>query len=139
MFILHCKGGSVSLDERIAGLQVQNPAAGAVVTFEGRVRNHSEGRDVVSLDYSAYEELALKEGGRVLTEAMERFDIISADAVHHLGELNLGELALWLRVTAAHRRAAFEACSFIIDEIKTRVPIWKKEHYAPGYSRWVAG
>lgn len=142
MFLLHHKddkNDSVSLEGKIASLTPRNLAAGAVVTFEGRVRNHNEGRDVRSLDYSAYDELALKEGNRVLTEAMERFDIFAADAVHHLGKLTLGELALWLRVAASRRAAAFEACTFIIDEIKTRVPVWKKEHYAAGDSRWTTG
>lgn len=110
---------------------------GAIVTFEGHVRNHHQGKKVTRLDYEAYEPLAVKEGRRILEEAYEAFDILAARCVHRVGRLEVGEPAIWIGVSAGHRRAAFQACQFVIDEIKRRVPIWKKEHYADGSSTWV--
>ena len=111
--------------------------AGAIVTFEGRVRNHHKGKTVTRLYYEAYAPLAVKEGRRILEEACEAFDILAARCVHRVGRLEVGESAIWIGVSAGHRRAAFQACQFVIDEIKRRVPIWKKEHYADGSSIWV--
>lgn len=111
--------------------------AGACVTFEGWVRDHQDGRDVDALDYEAYTELALAEGQRVLDEARSRFAIDTAVCVHRVGSLAIGDVAVWVGVTAPHRDAAFAACRYVIDEIKTRVPIWKKEHYADGATGWV--
>lgn len=111
--------------------------AGACVTFEGWVRNHNEGHPVRSLDYEAYAPLAEKEGTRILAEAREKFAILGAVCVHRVGTLALGELAVWVGVTAAHRGAAFDACRYIIDEAKARVPIWKKEHYTDGATLWI--
>jgi molybdopterin synthase catalytic subunit len=110
---------------------------GALVTFEGWVRNHNDGRAVVRLEYECYEALAAKEGKRILAEALGRFDIANARCAHRLGELALGELAVWVGVSAQHRREAFAACQYIIDEVKKRVPIWKKEFYADGDSGWI--
>ena len=113
------------------------PAAGAYATFEGWVRDNNEGRSVNRLDYEAYEALGVKEGERIVAAAMEKFDIARASCVHRLGTLEIGELAVWVGVSAGHRGEAFEACRFIIDEVKHRVPIWKKEHYAQGDSGWI--
>ncbi len=111
--------------------------AGACATFEGRVRGQNEGRAVEGLDYEAYGPLAEKEGGRILSEARGKFRIIGALCVHRTGSLALGDIAVWVAVTAAHRGAAFDACRYIIDEIKARLPVWKKEHYAGGATEWV--
>jgi len=111
--------------------------AGACATFEGRVRNVNEGRSVEALDYEAYGPLAQKEGDRILAEARAKFPILGAACVHRTGSLALGDIAVWVAVTAAHRAAAFEACRYIIDEAKARLPIWKKEHYAGGATEWV--
>ena len=111
--------------------------AGACVTFEGWVRNHNDGQPVQALDYEAYAPLAEKEGARILAEAREKFSILGAVCVHRVGALALGDMAVWVGVTAAHRGAAFDACRYIIDEAKARVPIWKKEHYAGGASAWI--
>ncbi len=111
--------------------------AGAFVSFEGRVRGRNEGRAVRSLEYEAYAKLAEKEGARILAEARQRHPIVSAAAVHRVGHLQIGELAVWVGVTAGHRDAAFAACRYIIDELKARVPIWKKEHYAEGAPAWI--
>jgi molybdopterin synthase catalytic subunit len=111
--------------------------AGACVTFEGRVRDTNEGRSVRALDYEAYGPLALKEGERILEEAAGKFGILWAACVHRTGSLQLGDLAVWVAVAAAHRGAAFDACRYIIDETKARVPIWKREHYANGTTEWI--
>lgn len=111
--------------------------AGACVTFEGRVRDQNGGKGVKSLDYESHETLARKEGDRILGEAREKFPILDAVCVHRTGSLSLGDIAVWIGVTAAHRGAAFEACRYIIDEAKDRVPIWKKEHYADGSTEWI--
>ncbi len=113
--------------------------AGAVVTFDGRVRNMNDGREVVSLEYDAYAELAEKEGESILQEAMRRFGLMEASCVHRTGHLHLGEVAIRVRAVAGHRREAFDACRWILDEVKRRVPIWKKEHYADGESDWLIG
>lgn len=114
-----------------------NPGAGGYASFEGWVRDRNEGMEVTRLEYEAFDELALKEGELILTEARERFTILDAACVHRIGMLEIGELAVWVGVSAAHRDAAFAACRYIIDEIKARLPIWKKEFYANGNSEWV--
>lgn len=111
--------------------------AGAFVSFEGWVRNQNEGRPVLSLEYEAYTELADREGLHILGEAKSKFALLDAICVHRVGHLHLGDLAVWAGVTAAHRGAAFDACRYIIDEIKARVPIWKKEHYQDGATQWI--
>jgi len=112
-------------------------ASGAAVVFEGRVRVENEGREVLALEYEAFGEMARTEGDRVLAEAVERFGVRSAECVHRTGRLELGELAVLVRVMAGHRREAFEACAWIMDQLKARVPIWKKEFYVEGDSGWI--
>jgi len=114
-----------------------DPAAGGFAAFEGWVRDHDEGRAVLGLDYEAFEELAESEGERIVHEALRRHGALRARCVHRLGALAVGELAVWVGVAAPHRAEAFAACRQIIDEIKHRLPIWKKEHYADGDSGWV--
>lgn len=111
--------------------------AGACVTFEGWVRNRNEGQPVLALDYEAYAPLAQSEGERILAEAREKFALLGAACVHRTGHLALGDMAVWVGVTAEHRGAAFDACRYIIDEAKARLPIWKKEHYAGGTTAWI--
>jgi molybdopterin synthase catalytic subunit len=127
--------GSVSPDEPLASLR--DVSCGGYVSFEGWVRNHNEGREVQHLEYEAYESLGIKEGERIISEAKERFAIEHAHCIHALGDLALGDMAVWVGVSSHHRDAAFAACRYIIDEVKYRVPIWKKEHYADGDSGWV--
>ena len=126
---------SISAPERAQSLQ--HAQAGACATFEGWVRNHNEGQAVASLEYEAYAELAEAEGNRILTEAREKFDLLAVEAVHRVGHLQIGDMAVWVGVAAAHRGPAFDACRLIIDELKARVPIWKKEHYVAGASAWI--
>lgn len=110
---------------------------GAYASFEGWVRNHNAERNVEGLRYEAYVAMAESEGGRVVDDALARFDILDARCVHRTGDLAIGELAVWVGVTAGHRDAAFAACRFIIDEVKSRVPIWKHERYAEGEAHWL--
>ena len=111
--------------------------AGAVVCFEGVVRDHNEGRAVRRLAYQAYAPLAEAEGGRIVAQARARFAIERIVCVHRVGELAIGDLAVFVGASAAHRDAAFAACRHVIDEVKRHVPIWKKEHYADGESAWL--
>jgi molybdopterin synthase catalytic subunit len=116
---------------------LRDPRSGASLTFEGRVRNSSDGRTVLALDYEAYAPLAQKEGEKIVAEALGRFQIDGALCVHRTGSLVLGDIAVLVAVASAHRDAAFDACRYIIDEVKERVPIWKREHYADGVTEWV--
>ncbi|MEM7610352.1 MAG: molybdenum cofactor biosynthesis protein MoaE [Pseudomonadota bacterium] len=114
-----------------------NEAAGALVTFEGWIRNHNEGREVRALDYEVYTPLALSEGQRILDAVANDIPILAAHAVHRSGSLQLGGCAVWVGVVSAHRDEAFRACRAIIDQIKLDLPIWKKEYYVEGDSGWV--
>ncbi len=117
--------------------RVADPACGGFVSFEGWVRDENEGQRVLGLDYEAYVDLAVREGERIVAEALRRFGVRHVRCVHRIGALSLGELAVWVGVSAPHRAEAFAACRYVIDEVKHRVPIWKKEHYAGGDSGWV--
>ena len=125
------------LDVARLGADLRDPRAGGHATFEGWVRDHHAGRAVDGLDYEAYGALAEREGERIVAEAMERFDVLAACCAHRVGALAIGDLAVWVGVSAAHRGAAFDACRYIIDEVKQRVPIWKREHYREGYADWL--
>jgi molybdopterin synthase catalytic subunit len=125
------------IDPALLRQAMQSPQCGAFVAFEGWVRDNHLGKTVQALDYQVYRELALGEGERIMHEACARFTIVDARAVHRVGSLALGDLAVWVGVSAGHRDAAFSACRWIIDEIKARVPIWKREHYADGVSEWL--
>ncbi len=116
---------------------LRSQTAGAFASFEGWVRDHNEGRAVQGLHYEAYAVLAETEGERIVEEAMRKFDIVDARCVHRIGELRIGELAVWVGVSAAHRGAAFDACRHIIDEVKSRAPIWKQERYRGGDAGWL--
>lgn len=128
---------STPLDVAALRRGLDDARAGAVLCFEGTVRNHQDGRAVLRLAYQAYAELAESEGRRIVDEAVERFAVERIDAVHRVGDLAIGDVAVWVGVAAAHRDAAFAACRYVIDEVKSRVPIWKKEAYADGESEWL--
>ncbi len=112
-------------------------AAGACVTFEGWVRDDNNGEAVQALEYEAHQAIAEKEGARIVAEAMTRFAVMAVHCEHRVGKLAIGDCAVWVGVSAPHRGAAFDACRYVIDETKARVPIWKKEHYASGATGWV--
>jgi molybdopterin synthase catalytic subunit len=127
----------LAIDAAGAREELRDVGAGGFVAFEGWVRDQNEGQTVRRLEYEAFEALALAEGARILSEAAARFPLKKALCIHRVGSLELGEMAVWVGVSAVHRGEAFTACRYIIDEIKHRVPIWKKEHYLDGDSGWV--
>jgi molybdopterin synthase catalytic subunit len=117
---------------------LQKPEDGAVVVFEGVVRNHSHGKAVRFLEYDAYESMALKKLEEIGSLARKEFEIRDIAIVHRLGHMDIGECSAVIVVTSAHRGPAFEACRFAIDRIKEIVPIWKKEFFEDG-AVWVEG
>lgn len=119
--------------------RIAHPAAGGVAIFEGVVRDHHRGVAVAGLEYSAHAALAAKQGRRILAEAAQRWPLRAAAGVHRLGRLAVGDLAVWIGVAADHRGEAFDACRFIIDEVKRRVPVWKREWRPDGSVAWVDG
>jgi molybdopterin synthase catalytic subunit len=125
------------LDTAALRAALDDHAAGALVVFEGRVRNENDGRAVTSLEYEAYESMCLRHGEAILAAARRRFGVRDVRCVHRVGHLALGDVAVWLGVTDGHREAAFAACRWVIDEIKRELPIWKREHYVDGPAEWV--
>jgi molybdopterin synthase catalytic subunit len=125
------------IDTESARRELLDRGAGGYVSFEGWVRDHNEGQEVTRLEYEAFQALAVKEGERILAEALQRFPIRHAMCIHRVGSLDLTDMAVWVGVSAAHRGEAFDACRYVIDEVKHRLPIWKKEHYRSGDSGWV--
>ena len=125
------------IDTATLRAELLDDRVGGYASFEGWVRNHNEGRDVLGLRYEAYASLAQAEGEKVLDEACAKFDILDVRCVHRVGDLVIGEMAVWVGVSAAHRDAAFAACRYVIDEVKARVPIWKHERYAEGDAGWL--
>jgi molybdopterin synthase catalytic subunit len=110
---------------------------GGFTCFEGWVRDHNEGQQVRQLEYEAFEALGVIEGERIIAEACAKFGVTQVLCAHRVGTLQLRDIAVWVGVASAHRDEAFKACRYIIDEVKHRVPIWKKEHYVSGDSGWV--
>ena len=134
---MHFRFTQTVIDTEDARRELQDLGSGGYVSFEGWVRDHNEGREVTRLEYEAFHELAVKEGDRIVAEALRRFPVKHALCIHRVGSLQLRDMAVWVGVSSAHRGEAFDACRFIIDEVKLRVPIWKKEHYRSGNSGWV--
>jgi MoaE-MoaD fusion protein len=132
--------GLVRLPIDAQGLVARTKQAedGAVVVFDGIVRNHSRGRRTLYLDYEAYEAMALKQMRELAFEARERFEVRTVVLVHRLGRLNLGETSVLIIVASAHRAPAFDACRWLIDTLKKTVPIWKKETFVDG-AVWADG
>ncbi|MDQ2818200.1 MAG: molybdenum cofactor biosynthesis protein MoaE [Candidatus Eremiobacteraeota bacterium] len=124
------------LDESAIAQLVRTDGAGGVVTFVGRVRERSNGRQVVALEYEAYPEMVDASFQRIALEARRDFDIIEVVIHHRIGSLSVGDVSVVVAVAAAHRAAAFDACRFVIDRLKQTTPIWKKELYSDG-SAWV--
>ncbi len=116
---------------------VSAPEAGAVVLFVGTVRDHSPGRTAVThLEYEAYDEQVVDKIAEVVAEVRDRWPVRKVAAIHRIGELGVGEISIAVAVSSPHRSDAFEAGRYLIDEIKARAPIWKKEHW-PGGAEWV--
>lgn len=117
---------------------VQSTARGGIASFLGTVRDHHAGRTVLRLDYSAYVPMAEAEIARIVAEAESRWDVGVA-VQHRLGQLEIGDVAVAIAVASAHRDEAFVASRYVIEELKQRVPIWKKEYFADGTVDWVGG
>jgi molybdopterin synthase catalytic subunit len=117
--------------------EVESPACGAVSVFVGTVRDVNDGRPVTGIDYSAYDAMAVKEMRRIVQEADSRFGVDRIVVEHRLGYLALGEASVAIVVAHPHRGAALDATRFVIEELKKRVPIWKREHYVDGTREWI--
>ena len=115
---------------------VQSPERGGIACFLGTVRNHHHGRNVLHLEYSAYAPMVEAECARIVAEAESRWDA-AVGLRHRLGQLEIGEVAVAVVAASAHRDEAFVACRYVIEELKRRVPIWKREFYADGAVEWV--
>jgi len=126
------------IDSSAVARSLQSGEDGALVIFEGVVRDNARGKSVRFLEYEAYEQMALKKLEEVGAMVKRRFDIRDIAIVHRLGRLDVGECSTLIVIASAHREAAFEACRFAIDTIKQIVPIWKKEFYADG-EVWIEG
>jgi molybdopterin synthase catalytic subunit len=116
-----------------------SPADGAALLFWGVVRNEHDGRAVSHLEYSAYAAMAEAEMRRIADEAAERFGTGDIRVVHRVGRLEIGEASVAIVVAAPHRAEAYEASRYVIEELKRRVPVWKREGYVDGESEWVPG
>jgi molybdopterin synthase catalytic subunit len=123
-----------SIDTAEARRELLDLGAGGYAAFEGWVRDHNEGQEVTRLEYEAFEELAVTEGDRIVAEALRRYPIKRALCIHRIGALALGDMAVWVGVSSAHRGEAFDACRFIIDEVKHRVPICERCAAAPQHA-----
>ena len=115
------------------------PADGAALLFWGVVRNENDGREVSQLEYSAYAEMAIYEMRRIAEEARERFGTGAIHVVHRIGMLAIGEASVAIAVASPHRGEAYDASRYVIEELKRRVPVWKREGYVDGEREWVAG
>ena len=116
---------------------VKRPTDGAVVTFDGIVRNNFDGRLVRYLAYEAYAAMAEKKMAEIGAEAQQKFAIGEIAMVHRIGRLEIGESSIVIAVAAPHRHAAFEACAYAMDRVKAEVPVWKKEFFGDGADHWV--
>jgi molybdenum cofactor synthesis domain-containing protein len=125
-----------AISEAEVTAEVSRAAAGAVVTFAGVVRDHDRGRRVTALHYEGHPD-AGRTLSEVVAEALDRPGVLAASARHRVGDVAIGELAFVAAVSAAHRREAFEACAWLVDEAKSRLPIWKHQHLADGSDEWV--
>lgn len=119
--------------------RVSGEASGAVVLFVGTVRRENRGREVASLAYEAYDEMAVEELDRVCREGIERFGVDRIGAAHRTGRLDPGEASVVIAVAGGHRGPTFDAARWVMDELKHRVPLWKKERYVDGEERWLEG
>ncbi|MDB6169486.1 MAG: thiF [Verrucomicrobia bacterium] len=128
---------SSPIDPAALRTRLAAPEAGALTVFEGRVRNHHQGRPVARLEYEAFDEMARLEGEAIVAESENIHAGATVLCVHRTGTLQIGEIAVWIGVASAHRQTGFAACRHVIEELKLRLPIWKKEHHPDGASEWV--
>jgi molybdopterin synthase catalytic subunit len=128
------RGTALSVDEVLSA--VSDPAAGGISLFVGTVRDHDHGEDVVRLSYSAHPSAAA-ELRRVAEKVAASYSVTAIAAVHRVGDLDVGDLAVVVAVSCPHRGEAFDACRALIEELKASVPIWKHQQYPGGRSDWV--
>lgn len=126
----------IPIDVAAAAAALGAPGAGAVVTFVGTVRDQNRGRAVTAMEYEAYPEMAQPLLAELAAGAATRFHLEGVVLIHRLGRLAVGEAAVFIGVASAHRAEAFDAARYLIDTLKERIPIWKKEYYADG-SAWI--
>lgn len=134
---VHFQLASQAIDIASLAAALDHPAAGAVVTFDGRVRNHNAGQAVSHLEYQAYPALAVSTGQQIVEEEASRHGLLGVQAVHRTGVLAIGDVAVWLGVASAHRGPAFDGARAIMERLKYELPVWKKETYADGRTEWV--
>jgi len=118
---------------------VFDPSCGAIASFIGAVRNNNLGREVLSVSYDIYQPLALKVFEKLCQEARSRFGRLNIAIIHYKGHLEIGGVSVAIAVSSKHRKEAFSACQFLIEELKHKAPIWKKEFYIDGNSEWIEG
>ena len=136
MFIL--QQNPIEADQKISSRL--NSSTGAVTTFEGIVRNDKhQGKEVTSLLYIADEAACRAEGEKIIQETISKFSVIDAVCIQRIGQVNIGEAGIWIGVCSSHRDDAFKACRYIIEEVKKRLIIWKKESFTDETSQWVRG
>lgn len=127
-----------AIDEQHLKDFLQDEQCGALATFEGWVRNHNNNSKVTRLTYYGYEKLAINQGKLIIEEAKRLFDIENAVAIHRIGALEIGDMAVWIGVSSKHRYPAFDACRWILDTIKADIPVWKQEYYQDEPSKWLS-
>lgn len=126
------------IDERILKVSLASDTCGALTTFEGWVRNHNNSKTVEKLTYYGYEQLALNQGKHLIEQAKEKFAIEKAVAIHRIGDLSIGDMAVWIGVVSHHRYPAFDACRWLLDAIKAEIPVWKQEFYPDSEPLWLS-
>ncbi|MGO3046395.1 molybdenum cofactor biosynthesis protein MoaE [Psychrobacter celer] len=127
-----------AIDETRLRAMLDDASCGAFACFEGRVRNHNNASCVERLTYYGYEDLAINQGRQIMDEAKEKFEITAAVAIHRIGALEIGDIAVWIGVISAHRYPAFDACRWILDTIKADIPVWKQEYYDNESPKWLS-
>ena len=129
------------IEKKLSGDEWQkalgDESCGAVAAFEGRARNHHDGKKVIELRYECYRPMALRTLTAIREEAIRRWGLHDLGIVHRVGLVPIGEAAVWVGAASSHRKEAFEACAWAMDEVKLRAPIWKHETYADGTAVWV--
>ncbi|CAN5815581.1 molybdenum cofactor biosynthesis protein MoaE [soil metagenome] len=136
---MHCRIISQPIDAATLLAEVATPSDGAVLLFWGVVHNENDGREVNGLEYEAYAEMAEAKLREIVAEAAQRWSVGEIAVVHRIGKLNVGQASVGIAVAAPHRAEAYEASRYVIEELKRRVPIWKREHYLDGPSAWLGG
>ena len=137
--IIHCHVGPEEIDSTKLLSRVGSDEDGAALLFIGVVRNHADGRPVAGMRYDSYVEMSQRELKSIAAEAAERLGTDRLAVEHRIGELQIGEISVAIAVSSPHRAESFDATRYIIEEIKKRLPVWKKEYYEDGTDSWVEG